>query len=67
MGKHVAKGKITNKLQSKKNKKLMKSGNQAALNTGKSIGAKFDKKLAPKATHNAQKKSADRVAKQKVC
>lgn len=45
----------------------MKSGNQAALNTGKSIGAKFDKKLAPKATHNAQKKSADRVAKQKVC
>ena len=66
MGKHVAKGKITNKLQSKKNKKLMKGGNQAKLVKGKSIGAKPDVTQIPKGKFNAQKKSSHKAATQKV-
>ena len=65
MGKHVAKGKITNKLQSKKNKKLMQGGNQAKLK-GKTIGAKADVKQIPKGKVNAQRKHGPKVAVQKV-
>ena len=66
MGKHVAKGKIANKLHAKKNKKLMKSGNLKELQTGKQIGAKFNQKSTPKAKANAQAKNQKIIMQKKV-
>ena len=57
MGKNVAKGKIANKLASKKNKKHLKGSNQKALASAKPIGAKNATKNIPNAKQNAQKKS----------
>ena len=66
MGKNVAKGKIANKLASKKNKKHLKGSNQQALAKAKPIGAKNATKNIPTAKQNAQKKSQIAAKQAKV-